>query len=503
MSRVDSKKRLESYFPQGTIALFFIQLFSTLSFSVLYSTLVLFMTSKLGFSLTLANSITGVFIAMNFALHLLGGYLGGRFFSNRALFCLGMIAQVLGCILLANQNKAFLYYGLAAFLTGCGLNITCINCMLTQRFQPKDSRRETAFLWNYAGMNLGFFIGFSLSGYFQLSQDYQRLFLFSSLGNMIALFLCLYFWQSLADKNSFYSQLSKDKQKKIWKRGLVIVFFLAIFLSQALHFSDWVCRLILLIGLLMVGAACWLAYQQNSMLAREKILAFAVLMVVSTVFWTLYQIGPMGLTNFIAHNVDRRLLTINIPPQWFQNINTLSIVIGGPVLSLLLNHLRGRGIKIHIPTQFACALLLIGLAFVILPWGIMRASATGMVSPGWILASFILQSAGELLISPIGYAMIGALAPQSLQGVMMGMWMLASGVGATLSSYSSNLMIAGQDSLSPLLTNSGYSRVFLELGLFSLGAALVLWLISPKLTVWIEGKKDKALSFKYSRIPAA
>jgi POT family proton-dependent oligopeptide transporter len=34
--------------------------------------------------------------------------------------------------------------------------------MLTQRFKPEDDRRESAFLWNYAGMNLGFFIGFWL-----------------------------------------------------------------------------------------------------------------------------------------------------------------------------------------------------------------------------------------------------------------------------------------------------------------------------------------------------
>ena len=36
----------------------------------------------------------------------------------------------------------------------------------------------------------------------------------------------------------------------------------------------------------------------------------------------------------------------------------------------------------------------------------------------------MLQSIGELLISPIGYAMIGKLAPRQYQGVMMGSWML-------------------------------------------------------------------------------
>ncbi|MBA2652327.1 MAG: MFS transporter [Tatlockia sp.] len=490
MLSVDCKKILRATLPQGAVELFFMQMFSHLSFSVLYSTLVLFLTGKLGISIKSANTMMGVFVALNFALHLLGGYLGGRFLSNRTLFCLGMVAQIAGCVLLARVQQDYLNYALALFLSGCGLNVTCINCMLTQRFTPKDTRRESAFLWNYAGMNIGFFIGFSLSGYFQIVQDYHRLFILSSLGNMVALFLCLYFWQNLEDKNTSYSLLSKKGQRKFGLIGLGLVFTLPLGLSQLLLFAELVNRMILLVGLIMLLSICGLA-TRYARPAREKIFAFILLMVVSTVFWTLYQIGPMGLTNFIAHNVDRHFLMIEIPPQWFQNVNTVAIVIGGPLLSILLNRLRQRGVKINIPTQFVCALVLIGLAFVILPIGVSMANSAGMVSANWIVLSFILQSAGELLISPIGFAMIGALAPNSLQGVMMGMWMLATGVGATLSSYSSNWMIAGQDSVSPLLTNSSYSQVFLELGLFAIAAALLLFMLTPKLKAWIDNKQPQ------------
>ncbi|MBA3536915.1 MAG: MFS transporter [Tatlockia sp.] len=502
MLKVDNPKGKNS-FPPGAVELFFIQVFSTLSFSVLYSTLVLYMTGKLGFSVKYANTLMGVFVAVNFALHLLGGFLGGRFFSNRALFCLGMVAQIIGCVLLASVIETWFNYGLALFLTGCGLNVTCINCMLTQRFQPKDPGRETAFLLNYAGMNIGFFIGFSLSGYFQVIQDYQRLFIFSALGNMTALFLCLYFWQSLADKNTSYAQLTLKSRRKSLLTGLGLVLVLPLILNQVLDFAESVNKLILFTGLVMLITICWLAMRQNSRDAREKIFAFAVLMVVSTVFWTLYKIGPMGLTNFIAHNVDRRFYMITIPPQWFQNINTFCIAIGGPVLALILKKLRAGGIKINIPTQFFCALVLIGLAFIILPIGISKANSAGMVSADWIIWSFILQSTGELLIAPIGYAMVGALAPNSLQGLMMGMWMLAIGVGATLSSYSSNLMIAGQDSVSPLLTNSGYSQVFLNLGFFAIAAALVLYSLTPKLKAWIEDTQKQATSSEKTDLDSA
>ena len=489
MAVLSNKKELKNSMPQGTVPLFFIQVVSTLSFSVLYSTLVLYMKGKLGLAATTANSIMGVFIAFNFALHLVGGFWGGRLLSNRSLFCIGMIAQVIGCVLLSVGNQEFLYYGLAAFLTGSGLNVTCVNCMLTQCFEPDDSRRETAFLWNYAGMNIGFFVGYSLSGMFQLTQNYQRLFLLSSLGNLIALIICLYYWQQLADKNTAYSSKDKTKQKKTTFLGLCLILLLPFLLSQMLQYADWANKLVIATGLAMLVLILFIARQQPTKEAKDKIFAFAVLMIFGTVFWMLYQIGPMGLTFFIDNNVQREYYDWIIPPQWFQNINTMAIVIGGPLLGLLFNRMRNNGVEINIPSQFAMALLFIGVAFVILPIGIACANSAGLVQPGWIVASYILQSIGELLISPIGYAMIGFLAPTSLQGVMMGMWMLNTGVGATLSSFSSNLMITGQDSSSPLLTNSSYSHVFLMLGLFAIGSSFVLFVLVPRLRVLIKEKK--------------
>jgi POT family proton-dependent oligopeptide transporter len=485
------KKTANISMPEGTAALFLMQVVSTLSFSVLYSTLVLYMKDKLGMQAHVANSIMGVFIAFNFALHLLGGYLGGRLLSYRALFCVGMLAQVIGCVLLSVSNSTFLYYGLAAFLTGSGLNVTCLNCMLTQRFAPDDTRRETAFLWNYAGMNIGFFVGFSLSGIFQISQNYTRLFLLSSLGNLIALLICMYCWQQLADRETSFSKKESIAQKKGMFFGFIAIISLPLFLTQLLHYAAWANKLVLVVGLAMIILILFIAQQQPEKETKNKMQAFAVLMIVSTVFWMLYQIGPMGLTLFIDHNVQRQYGSLLIPPQWFQNINTISIVVGGPLLSVVFNQMRKRGIGLNIPMQFATALLFIGVAFTILPISISYADSAGLVNPFWIALSFILQSMGELLISPIGYAMIGSLAPAPLQGIMMGMWMLNTGVGATLSSYSSNLMIGTQDSTSPLLTNSGYSQIFLMLGLFAIVSAFILFILVPKLKkLMYENKID-------------
>nr|WP_231138832.1 hypothetical protein [Francisella orientalis] len=68
-----------------------------------------------------------------------------------------MVLQIIACIFLSFPSTEYLYIALALFLTGCGLNVPCINMMLTQQFENDDTSRETAFFWNYAGMNVGFY----------------------------------------------------------------------------------------------------------------------------------------------------------------------------------------------------------------------------------------------------------------------------------------------------------------------------------------------------------
>ena len=475
--------------PKGAGALFFIQMFSTLAFSVLYSTLVLYTTNQLKLNDTMATGITASFVAFNYALHLLGGYLGGRFLSNRSLFSIGMVAIMIGCLLISIPTTGFLYWGLATFLTGCGLNVTCINCMLTQLFQPNDKRRETAFLWNYSGMNVGFFVGFSVSGYFQLSGSYHDLFLLSSLGSLIALIITLFKWKSLRDINTNYITLSSHEKIIANIKGFALIGGLLLGLRWILENASFSNNLIMVVGLIMAGIITYLAMKQPTAAERNKIFAYLILAITSLVFWTLYQLAPMGLMLFIDRNIDRHFLGMVIAPQWVQNINTIVIIIGGPLLSHLFTSLRARGVQFTIPMQFSIALLLIGAAFAILPIGIYFANDQGLSNFNWILASFVLQSIGELFISPIGYAMVGQLAPTHLQGVMMGTWMMITGVAATLSGYFSNLALGTSHSADPLVTNAGFSHTFGILGWSSILTGILLLLVIPYVLRLTQEKK--------------
>jgi POT family proton-dependent oligopeptide transporter len=480
-----SLKQTLSKIPEGVGALFFIQIFCTLGFAALYFTLMLYATKKLNFSVKDATAIVGVFGAFNYGLHLFGGYLGGRFVSNRNLFVGGMVLQVFGCACIAGGTVALLYWGLALFLTGSGLNVTCINMMLTQRFKPEDNRREGAFLWNYAGMNLGFFIGFSVAGYFQLQGDYPSLFICATVGNFLAIVLAGLNWKALSDRNTPLLSATPRQFTLRFIAGTAILVGLVPIVWLLLQHAELSGNLVILISVVVAAALIYLTVKHRDARERNNMWAYLILTLGSLVFWALYQMAPVGLQLFAVNNVDRHVWGFEIAPQWIQNINTFVIMFGGPLMSALFVRLRSRGWTIDVPKQFSASLILIGLGFLALPLGILFADHNGLVAFKWVAISYLLQSIGELLISPVGYAMIGRLAPRQYQGVMMGSWMLVTGLASILAGYFSGIIPEPTEGLAAS-TNPAYTSIFSELGWSSVAVGIAMVLLIPFLRKLIK-----------------
>lgn len=464
-----------------TMTLALIQVFSTMSFAVLYSTLILYATQKLKLSIPAATAMMGTFGAFNYGLHLLGGYFGGRLFSWRFLFSIGMVCTFSGCLFLSIPEVNYLYIGLTFFLIGSGLNVTCLNMMVTQLFEPEDKKRETAFFWNYAAMNIGFIAGFCMAGHFQLKQDFHTLFVLSGFGNLFAGLLVFLNWKRLRDVQTLLSAVSKSEYIQRFLGGALILALILPTLSWLVRHAVISNKLTLVLGVLMAMYIAFISFKQQDALSKWKVMAYLIFCLSSVVFWMLYQLMPMALTVFAQYNIDRHFMRLEIAPQWIQNINSIVIVVGGPLLGHLFQKYEQRGGRLSLSFKFSLALFLIGISVIILPIGIKFAAANGLVSFKWIVYSYIFQSVGELFIGPIGYAMVGQLAPQKYQGLMMGTWMMTIGVGFALSSYASTFAIKNMASTNPLLTNPGYAYTFNLLGCLAIGTALFLFLLTPLL----------------------
>lgn len=478
--------------PPGILNLHFINVLTTFGYAVIYSSLTIYLIKIFKISHNYANGIVGLFIAINFALHLLGGYIGGRLLSNRALFIVTMLFQMIGLYILSWSGLNFLFFGLSVFLVGCGINTTCYNCMFTQQFDQNDPRRETAFFYNYCAMNAGFFIGFIVSGFFDLRGNYHALLYISNLFNIITLIVMVFSWKYLADKGTQFIKLPPQKRFVHQSLGLGMLLLLVPVIVMAFQHASWANNMVLLLGVGVIVFIYMIAGKRFTAIERNKIHSFLILTIASIVFWMLYYVGPIGIMQFFKNNVESRFYNYQIPPQWIMNLNAIFIIAGSPLLAFVLSRLRRRGFDMPISRQFAFSLAAIALSFFSLSMGIKYCNAQGLTSLVWVGMHFFIQAFGELLIVPVGFAMIGKLAPANLQGIMMGLWLMVPGISATLSQYCSSSMTQSE-AVNPLASNPDYFEAFNQTGLYALIAAALLLLLSSKIDKFVKADAEMCI----------
>jgi len=101
--------------------------------------------------------------------------------------------------------------------------------------------------------------------------------------------------------------------------------------------------------------------------------------------------------------------------------------------------------------------------------------------------AYLVISVGELCLSPIGLSLMTKLSPLRMQGLMMGMWFLASAYGQ----YVAGLLGAGM-SLSDQASTvhdklMAYTSGYLQLGYYALAAALILALLNRPMKRMMQG----------------
>jgi POT family proton-dependent oligopeptide transporter len=320
------------------------------------------------------------------------------------------------------------------------------------------------------------------------------MFLFATVGNFLAIVLALVNWRTLRDLNTALLERPDAQWRQRLGVGIAILLGLVPVVWGLLQHPDSTETVVKVICALVAATLVWLTVRHPDARERGNMWAYLILTLGSLVFWSLYQMAPSGLQVFTVRNVNLHVWGVEVSPQWVQNINTVCIVVGGPLLAALFERLRSRGWKVDVPRQFAISLLLMGAGFLALPAGIHEADANGLVNFGWLFWSYVLQSIGELLISPVGYAMIGRLAPRQYQGIMMGSWMLVTGLASLFANDFSAMIPEGTGA--PLATNPGYSALFSQLGWGSVAVGVALVVLIPSLRRLIRDREtpdDEAL----------
>jgi POT family proton-dependent oligopeptide transporter len=200
-----------------------------------------------------------------------------------------------------------------------------------------------------------------------------------------------------------------------------------------------------------------------------------------TVDW---NVGP--------ENVGMGVATSEVPASEFQAANPVFILLFGLVFSALWGFLDARRIEPSTPVKFALALLQLGLGFGVLWYGARVADARGMVAVSWLLLAYLLQTTGELCLSPVGLSMITKLSPARIVSTVMGAWFLATAFSNFLAGMIASLTgVSGEEGAenvipAPLHTLHVYGDVFGKIALTAIGTAVLCAILSPILRKWMH-----------------
>ena len=129
---------------------------------------------------------------------------------------------------------------------------------------------------------------------------------------------------------------------------------------------------------------------------------------------------------------------VRIQPSDFQQFNPFFVVALTPVSLAIFGALARRGKEPSAPRKIGMGMFVAALGFLILtaasfgltsPKELDGAVSDTLVSPNWLISTYLVLTFAELLLSPMGISFVSKVAPPKYKGAMMGCWFAATAIG--------------------------------------------------------------------------
>lgn len=481
---------LHQKYPKGLFSIFWMQVTTMVGFAYIFAMATLYCTKELGFTDQHAYTLFAAYGAIVYGVPLFGGFLGDRFLGHKFSVLFGVIISGIGLLLMAIHNLYAFYIGLACFAISTCLQVPNIYCLVGQLYDKHDERRHSGFTLAYVGMNIGSLAASASSGYLINLIGFRMTFVVGAI--VMFMTLIAYYQGQSHFSEGFIRKDDMDANPTVFTltdriKGLALFFIAIPICVVAFNYPELCNKLILIFG---IGITLFIAIYafRFTNLQRSKLIVFLLLTVVSIGWGTLYMIAPTVLTIFIERNVDRHFWGFLIPTSSVYSLNPFFIVTIGPLLSYLWIMLTRRG---HNPSgafKLTLGVVIMGLGYLVLVPAIASANTLGFSAFYWIILSYLLQTIGELLVNPVGYALVGSLSPPRWEGFLMGYFQLGSGVASVLMGYMASMTSKLEGITNPIQTNGMYSHAFAQYSYYSLALGIGAMLFVPYFARVIRAK---------------
>ncbi|NML71613.1 peptide MFS transporter [Chryseobacterium sp. RP-3-3] len=489
---LDEIQNFKGKYPRQIWSLFFSEMWERFCFYGMRGMLVFFMISQLNFHEKEANLQYGATQAFVYAFTFVGGLFADKILGFRKSLFWGGLLMIVGSLILAADPHKFFFLGIAFTVVGTGFFKPNISSMVGQLYKPNDSRADAGFSLFYAGINLGALLG----GYLCIAigkgeilgsviSEAMRWNVAFGLASVVMVISLINFIFTQKRMGTIGLQpghpLAEVKAAPIpkWKEYGVYVLsliFVPIIMKMVAK-TEYTDYFMWTIGPLTL---IYLFYEMSKVTAseRKKLWAALVFIIFSIVFWGIYEQSGGSLSIFAAKNLNKDLLGLD--PNGVNNSGgAFFIIFLAPIIGLLWIWLNKRKIEPNTIVKFGLGFIFLGIGYYVLFATRLFADLQGITSLNFFTLALLIITLGELCLSPIGLSIMTKLSTKNLQGMMMGMWFLASAYGQ----YVAGIIGAGLATAKKGSTNYDvlitYTDGYKQLGLYAVIAGVVLILISP------------------------
>ena len=477
---VEEIQNFEGKYPKQLWYLFFSEMWERFCFYGMRGMLTFFMVDQLLMKEDVANLQYGATQAFVYAFTFIGGLFADKILGYRKSLFWGGIMMIIGSAILAFDPHQFFFLGISFTVIGTGFFKPNISTMVGALYKTNDTRRDAGFSLFYSGINVGALLGGYACVYIGKSYSWNLAFGLAGIVMIISLVTFVFTQKSLSTIGlSPLSEMEKSKRKiyeYLTYAGTIVAIPLIMTLVSNPQYTD--------IFMYTIGplTLLYLFYEMRNFSFQEnkKLIAALVFIVFSVLFWAFFEQSGGSLSLFAANNLDNKILGVQFDPNGVNNAsNSLFVIIFAPIVGLLWLWLSKRKLEPNTVVKFGMGFLFLATAFYTFYTTRFFANAAGMTSLEVFTMAYLIITFGELCLSPIGLSIMTKLSPIKLQGVMMGMWFLASAYGQ----YVAGILGAGMAKANENATKAekliAYTDGYLQLAIYAVVAGVVLIAISP------------------------
>jgi POT family proton-dependent oligopeptide transporter len=415
---------------------------------------------------------------------------------------------------------AVFYIALSLIVMGVCFLKPNISTIVGQLYPQGDPRRDPGFTLYYYGINLGAFWASIVCGLLGQTVGWWAGFGLAGVG-MIAGFIVFQFGRSwleghgeppdpaalkkpalgpinrewliyllgIAGVGGVWLILTFDAQVREATAAAIAAFHASAGADAPLPFSLAASDFLAVVGaalvlgsIVVLGYLFWQMATRFNAEERGKLAYALILIAFSVVFWTLFEQAGSSLNLFADRHTQlpsNGFMTVTASQT--QSFNAGFILILAPVFAALWAWLGRRTLDPNPAMKFALALVQVGVSFMILLWGAQYVDADYRMPLFFLALAYLVQTTGELCLSPVGLSMVTKLSPVSVVATVMATWFLSSAwaqwLGGFVARFTAVETFGGQvvDRAGSFAT---YLNVYFWLGAVTIGIGLGLGLLS-------------------------